>query len=1205
MIKSKELPDVNERIKRLEVITNQYNIEDLIEAVFCINICVNNRSALTSQMTLNLSLFRHDLNGEKTINNYEEFADFFNNIKDILEVNSFDDYIIEDFGDVKFNYNNRYYNIILGTGHNQVFAEHYFLDSLAKKLKKEKELEEIFRYNSDIIEYFKEVNKSDEEGKIRFEIPSRVLFYKTKRFFMEEINKLDLKSIKTVLDDENAPIEKRYIIEKNKKIYPLYNNAILVDIFDKWYKNLNKNEIHSMVESGIIKVLLDITNLDKGEQPNILFPISLFDQEKIISKYIYTGVIKCKNSAIILINKEQFENEEKLLEEIEKIKEKHRNNNLSFIEILNRNADKRNLGVTIKRECELKFIIYNEHVNISEIYMDLVEREAKYYECTALDLVYMLLFMDDQEELAEYIVEKNNDDYEQIFGFGGDSSKFFIWKNYQHMIVRGALKYGIIDIGYTGENEYVWNYYKKQLKDFPFDCKEEFLFRSPFAWQIKEFDNGDIQYVNKLRKNFGGNLIKLQNGGAVFFVHNLEFYNREELKDEYLNRIYLIDDLNLRKIKRIEKILGESKNLENKLIEVMFMPASYGEKAGLRKESDRLYVNSDLDENDNTIKIRYIVNYENLKKDIIMTKDRSVENQYFKEMFKPLNISYKIEYEKICEKLNMENDLKKEVDVFAIEIDYIYNMSLEWYNVKELDYLNAKKEISKICLESQIEPGEYFGKEANSVIRKMQKKLIEHFEDRIKQFNRIDIHKKLLEICANTYNSINVNRKRYNAFNNIDEKVLAEVQLKTIKSREQDKHNLRVILYFIESNLFLKRNSEKEITTEELNQLLAFSNWLVVLNDNADICHFTDNEAHINVNFDYVVDTFFEDDDNIKIDEFNKRIYANNDYYIKGDEIDKQFLENTKRAFKEDTSIDLINLFDVCSYFQRYAIEDKKSTQVTNNVYFINEKNLINDIQECIKRKCDKVVDKGKIKKAIEFITIDVSKLKTINNKTDYYLPIGERKKRDNRFDIKPLLNENGTIIFSPVIISNVQSQWKNGLLDNYLPYEIGLNNTVKSLAEWKKRYEKEMVFDIKKIFQEQNISFVKTNVELHKIDKNGGHPLELGDYDVLAIDDTKLKIWIIESKVLKKVGNFFEMFNQQRGFFLDHKDDEDFQRRIEYMRNNYKKILKAFKFDSSNNYKIVPYMVMNKVMISRYKKIQFPIISIGELKNEINKEND
>ena len=154
------------------------------------------------------------------------------------------------------------------------------------------------------------------------------------------------------------------------------------------------------------------------------------------------------------------------------------------------------------------------------------------------------------------------------------------------------------------------------------------------------------------------------------------------------------------------------------------MPSNYGKKAGIRMEDDRKYVYSDLYEDSNTINIRYMVNYLKLQKDIMNSENRIIENQYYKELLKPLNKSYKAEYEKICKVLDEENDLKKEVDVFAIEIDYIYNMSFELYNVKEIDYLNAKKEISKICLESHIEPGEYFGKEANKVIRNIQQKLI-------------------------------------------------------------------------------------------------------------------------------------------------------------------------------------------------------------------------------------------------------------------------------------------------------------------------------------------------------------------------------------------------------------------------------------------------------------------------------------------------
>ena len=30
-------------------------------------------------------------------------------------------------------------------------------------------------------------------------------------------------------------------------------------------------------------------------------------------------------------------------------------------------------------------------------------------------------------------------------------------------------------------------------------------------WQIEELNNGEVQFVNKIKKNFGGNLIKLKN----------------------------------------------------------------------------------------------------------------------------------------------------------------------------------------------------------------------------------------------------------------------------------------------------------------------------------------------------------------------------------------------------------------------------------------------------------------------------------------------------------------------------------------------------------------------------------------------------------------------------------------------------------------------------------------------------------------------
>ena len=91
----------------------------------------------------------------------------------------------------------------------------------------------------------------------------------------------------------------------------------------------------------------------------------------------------------------------------------------------------------------------------------------------------------------------------------------------------------------------------------------------------------------------------------------------------------------------------------------------------------------------------------------------------------------------------------------------------------------------------------------------------------------------------------------------------------------------------------------------------------------------------------------------------------------------------------------------------------------------------------------------------------------------------------------------------------------------------------------------------------------------------------------------------IIESKVLQKIGSVHEEQMQQKSFFLQGKYDEKFQRRIDYIDNNYKKVLASLKLDIAE-YRIVPYMVTNKLFVSKYKKISFPIITYSELQEKL-----
>lgn len=87
---------------------------------------------------------------------------------------------------------------------------------------------------------------------------------------------------------------------------------------------------------------------------------------------------------------------------------------------------------------------------------------------------------------------------------------------------------------------------------------------------------------------------------------------------------------------------------------------------------DRKYVYSDMKIYDNKILIRYSVDIEKLYKDIMDASDRSIENRYLKELFKPFEDIYIKEYQTIIEILDKERSLKKEIDVFSIELDYFW-----------------------------------------------------------------------------------------------------------------------------------------------------------------------------------------------------------------------------------------------------------------------------------------------------------------------------------------------------------------------------------------------------------------------------------------------------------------------------------------------------------------------------------------------------
>ena len=393
-------------------------------------------------------------------------------------------------------------------------------------------------------------------------------------------------------------------------------------------------------------------------------------------------------------------------------------------------------------------------------------------------------------------------------------------------------------------------------------------------------------------------------------------------------------------------------------------------------------------------------------------------------------------------------------------------------------------------------------------------------------------------------------------------------------------------------------DTPQECSKEDFNYLLAFADWLVVLQDDADMCHFNDPNFTISVDVDYKVTPVLSDEIQRQYGNLLLRKYNTTDYHIKSDAIDESFIKQSAEAFKKDTGVDLGLVLSLAEYMQLGITQDGVAEEVYTNVFAVKKKELEKVFFDLLE---DKKYTSGDVTKTLNFLILDPNLLKTISDTPPHdVLPVWEREKRDNRFSVKPIIVVDEYCVFSPVIMNQLLSLWRSGITEWYLPYEIGLKNLKSVLKKWKKRYEDEMVQDIATLFRANSEYDVYPEVELFKRFPDDEYPEELGDYDVIAINTSRKEIWLIESKVLQKVGSIYEDQMQQKSFFLQHKDDEKFQRRIDYVRENTGKVFASFGI-ADDNYSVISYMVTNKLFESRYKEISFPIITFSEMKDLLN----
>ena len=268
---------------------------------------------------------------------------------------------------------------------------------------------------------------------------------------------------------------------------------------------------------------------------------------------------------------------------------------------------------------------------------------------------------------------------------------------------------------------------------------------------------------------------------------------------------------------------------------------------------------------------------------------------------------------------------------------------------------------------------------------------------------------------------------------------------------------------------------------------------------------------------------------------------------MRGDNTDRDFFEKVANAFYEDLGVHFKVLESVLHHLSdsSFSHDNVEFDEIAPNVIKAKATDVLNDYLSFVVEN----VPVEDVKSAYDFLTIVPGQLKTICDTTHPILPIWEREKRNHCFAVRPIYMSNNDYIYSPIIMEEVRKRWIEGFLQFYPPFEIGLERTCTALYAWKNNYEHLFSSEVEVLLKESGCEYAKHDVDLRREDRRGNHPTidVLGDYDVIGLNTTQKRIFIIECKVLQPIGSVFEHSNQQKRFFTKEKFDEKFQKRIHH----------------------------------------------------------
>ncbi|WP_233986011.1 hypothetical protein [Pectobacterium versatile] len=418
-------------------------------------------------------------------------------------------------------------------------------------------------------------------------------------------------------------------------------------------------------------------------------------------------------------------------------------------------------------------------------------------------------------------------------------------------------------------------------------------------------------------------------------------------------------------------------------------------------------------------------------------------------------------------------------------------------NIPEAKHFKlARKKLANLIKESGIQEGSYELQNAKDIINPLADFFREKIHATILSMNR----EHLLQFVIENYDAYVAedHRKKKNIMLSLQHEVNYNRTEKLANQSNEFNRMSANYRYLLECTLSLNSKNETIPTTDDILQLLADIDWLIVLYNASDILHNDIDVGGLNIDNFYIPQVFFSEDREIKEDKFSeeqagyKLGYNLNDTDSVDSDIINEKVDVLDRAFQQDLGFKYSSLLAVFSILFQWArfnqIELNPSYQTTRadmvNILLKNNTNLVNE-------EVDKIID---------FLILNPNKIRKLlgTDSECFDVPISDHNKRDHRYNIRPLIEtSNSNIIWGAAAAYRAGTIWIAHIANGYLPAEFEWSHISHEVGKIKEGIEKQLeitTFNIVKRFATQ----IELGIDFKKRFPKKKFP-DVGDFDTLA----------------------------------------------------------------------------------------------------------